>query len=142
VIELQDGKSALKLTTASYQRPNGHNIHKFPDSKEADEWGVMPNPGFELKLEDEELSELIRHRRERDILRVNHWDPTSQSVKPAAATEATTAPAAEGKDPAAAASEEVKADEAAEAPATESPFVDRQLQKAIDYLTGELAKAS
>ena len=51
VIELEDGKSLLKLTTASYKRPNGHNIHRFPDSKETDEWGVMPNPGFDVKLE-------------------------------------------------------------------------------------------
>jgi carboxyl-terminal processing protease len=35
---------ALKLTTASYWRPNGHNIHRAPDAKETDEWGVRPNP--------------------------------------------------------------------------------------------------
>ena len=29
VVELEDGKSALKLTTASYQRPSGKNIHRF-----------------------------------------------------------------------------------------------------------------
>jgi hypothetical protein len=49
VIELEDGHSALKLTTASYQRPNGHNIHRFPDSKDSDEWGVKPNEGFDVK---------------------------------------------------------------------------------------------
>ena len=52
VIELESGKSALKLTTASYQRPNGHNIHRFPDAKENDEWGVKPNDGYEIKLSD------------------------------------------------------------------------------------------
>ena len=51
VIELEDGRSALKLTTASYRRPNGKNIHRFPDAKETDEWGVMPDAGFEIKLE-------------------------------------------------------------------------------------------
>ena len=50
VIELEGGKSALKLTTASYIRPSGKNIHRFPDSKEGDEWGVMPDAGFELAL--------------------------------------------------------------------------------------------
>ena len=30
VIELEQGESALKLTTASYHRPNGKNIHRFP----------------------------------------------------------------------------------------------------------------
>src|SRR5262249_46349963 len=49
VIELEDGKSALKLTTATYTRPNGHNIHRFPDAKETDEWGVKPDDGMEVK---------------------------------------------------------------------------------------------
>ena len=43
VIDLEEGRSALKLTTASYLRPNGHNIHRFPDFSEDDEWGVRPN---------------------------------------------------------------------------------------------------
>ena len=59
---LSSAASALKLTTAAYIRPNGHNIHRFPDSKETDEWGVMPDKGFELKLGDSELGELVRVR--------------------------------------------------------------------------------
>ena len=51
VIELEDGRSALKLTTAAYCRPSGKNIHRFPDSKESDEWGVMPDAGYDLRLE-------------------------------------------------------------------------------------------
>ncbi len=69
VIELEDGKSALKLTTAAYLRPSGKNIHRFPDAKDKDEWGVMPDKGFELKLSDKETVELIKDRRDRDILR-------------------------------------------------------------------------
>ena len=46
VIELEGGRSALKLTTASYQRPNGKNIHRFPDAKETDEWGVHARHGL------------------------------------------------------------------------------------------------
>ena len=53
VIELEEGHSLLKLTTASYWRPNGHNIHRFPDAKDTDEWGVMPNKGYEVKLSGE-----------------------------------------------------------------------------------------
>src|ERR1019366_327268 len=34
LIEMEDGATALKLTTASYWRPSGKNIHRFPDSKE------------------------------------------------------------------------------------------------------------
>lgn len=110
VIELEDGKSALKLTTASYRRPNGHNIHRFPDSKDTDEWGVMPNDGYEVKLSLDEITELLRIRRERDIL------------QPKSAVESTS-------------SSENKPSQSAVA----QP--DRQLQKALDYLSQALAQA-
>ena len=31
IIELENGRSALKLTTAAYKRPSGKNIHRFPE---------------------------------------------------------------------------------------------------------------
>lgn len=68
VIELERGRSALKLTTASYRRPNGENIHRFPGSKETDQWGVRPDDGFEVRLNPSETSEFLAYRRERDIL--------------------------------------------------------------------------
>ena len=64
VVELEQGKSALKLTTSSYVRPNGGNIHRFPDAAEEDEWGVRPNPGFEVALNFEERQRLIRRQRQ------------------------------------------------------------------------------
>ncbi|GAF84613.1 unnamed protein product, partial [marine sediment metagenome] len=69
VIELEEGTSALKLTTAAYHRPSGKNIHKFPGAKVGDEWGVMPDDDFELKLEREEQFALLKYRRDRDVLR-------------------------------------------------------------------------
>src|SRR5262249_13540158 len=68
VIEMEQHTSALKLTTASYWRPSGKNIHRFPDSKEADEWGVKPDPGFEVLLKDEERMAYFQYRRQRDIV--------------------------------------------------------------------------
>ena len=68
LIQLDDGKSVLKLTTASYRRPSGKNIHRFPDAKESDEWGVMPDAGLKIDLDDEEMIRLIEDRRDRDIL--------------------------------------------------------------------------
>lgn len=62
------GESALKLTTASYLRPNGHNIHRFPESKEEDEWGVKPNDSFEVRFSDEELVRYAEARRRRDVI--------------------------------------------------------------------------
>lgn len=67
--EGDQGMGALKLTTASYWRPSGKNIHRFSDSKETDEWGVKPTPGFEVPLKDEEFLEYLRDRNQRDIVR-------------------------------------------------------------------------
>ena len=51
IIELEHGRSALKLTTAAYRRPSGKNIHRFPDAKDKDEWGVMPDSGLRVGAE-------------------------------------------------------------------------------------------
>ena len=117
VIELEGGKSALKLTTAGYRRPNGHNIHRFPDSKDSDEWGVMPNSGMEVKLNDREMARLLQARRDRDIL-----------ARPATEKESDKEDNSEGDEGKASESKLEKS-------------ADRQLQKAIDYLSSELAKA-
>lgn len=68
VIELEGRTSALKLTTASYHRPSGLNIHRFPDSKDSDDWGVKPNPGFEVKLTFAEAADYWNGRRDRDVV--------------------------------------------------------------------------
>jgi carboxyl-terminal processing protease len=90
--------TALKLTTDTYWRPSGVNMHRYPDSKEADDWGVKPNSGFEIVMKDEERLDYLRYKRAKDIVRKD---------KP--------------KEP-------------------EKPFTDRALEKAIEYLKGELGK--
>jgi carboxyl-terminal processing protease len=45
VIEMENHMSVLKLTTASYWRPNGKNIHRLDKNKDSDEWGVKPSEG-------------------------------------------------------------------------------------------------
>ncbi|ODA35512.1 S41 family peptidase [Planctopirus hydrillae] len=69
VINVDGGKSALKLTTASYHRPSGKNIHRFPNSKETDEWGVKPTEGYEVKMTPEQMQKYLEYRRQRDVLR-------------------------------------------------------------------------
>ena len=78
IIDLENKSSALKLTTASYWRPSGKNIHRFPDSKETDEWGVKPDAGYEVALKDEERLEFLMDRSERDIIR----DKKNTEAKP------------------------------------------------------------
>jgi carboxyl-terminal processing protease len=68
VIELEGGSSALKLTTASYHRPSGQNIHRFPGASEKDVWGVTPDKGLEVKLSGRETDQYLMYRRDRDII--------------------------------------------------------------------------
>ena len=67
LIPMENGRSALKLTTARYLRPSGKNIHRFTDSKEEDEWGVRPD--IEVKLTIEQKRRYWTGRRDRDIVR-------------------------------------------------------------------------
>ncbi len=60
MLTLNYGKSALKLTTARYYRPNGRNIHRLKDAKEEDDWGVSPNEGNKIELDDEAYGKLIQ----------------------------------------------------------------------------------
>lgn len=155
VIELEGGSSALKLTTAGYTRPNGHNIHKFKDSKETDEWGVKPDSGFEVKFSPEEHRNFHLWRMARDRVEgkaaivkkvaedtakaekeAKEAAKAAEAKKEAAKPEKKDAPKA--KD---AAKDEAKADEKgekAEPPEVVKDFEDRQLQKALEYLRGKI----
>lgn len=118
VIELEGGRSALKLTTASYQRPSGKNIHKFPGDSDNDEWGVRPNPGYEVALGDGELEKLNEYRRQQDIIRPKSTERTEPDDKEDQET----------SDPPPATDEEP----------VEERFVDSQLRRALDYVVSEL----
>jgi carboxyl-terminal processing protease len=65
LLEIEGGRSALKLTTASYWRPTGKNIHRRKDASESEEWGVKPDPGLEVKVSDEEWQKVEIARRNR-----------------------------------------------------------------------------
>ncbi|MDG1893728.1 MAG: S41 family peptidase [Fuerstiella sp.] len=69
IIRMEEGESALKLTTASYHRPSGVNIHRFPDMKSEDVWGVTPDEGYRIKYDRQQQTQWQRYRRERDVLR-------------------------------------------------------------------------
>lgn len=67
-IELEGGKSMMRLTIAGFWRPNGKNIHRRDDDGETDQWGVSPSPGYEVKLDDEQRLAVAQERRRRDAL--------------------------------------------------------------------------
>jgi carboxyl-terminal processing protease len=113
IILMENETSALKLTTASYRRPSGKNIHRFPDKRDfeaagldPDEWGVKPDKGFEVRMKDEERYDYLVWRSERDVV----------LDKPK--------PPEKGKD------------------GKKKPFVDRALQKALEHLRQEIKKGA
>jgi carboxyl-terminal processing protease len=64
-----------KLTQGTFNRPNGKNLHRFPDSKPSDDWGVRPDPGKEFRLSTG-LSQLL-----------HEWY-LAQSLRPGSANDA------------------------------------------------------
>ncbi|OAI42269.1 hypothetical protein AYO40_00045 [Planctomycetaceae bacterium SCGC AG-212-D15] len=61
----------LKLTTASFWRPNGKNLNKSSTSgKEEDEWGVTPDKGFIVSLSNKEREDLAEAQHDSEIIRV------------------------------------------------------------------------
>jgi len=56
----------LKFTTAHYYLPSGRNIHRAPGAKS---WGVDPDPGLVYPVADKEYFEMLRARREFEIIR-------------------------------------------------------------------------
>jgi carboxyl-terminal processing protease len=120
VTKLEGGKSALKLTTASYWRPSGKNIHRFFDSKEKDDWGVKPNPGFDVPMKAEERLAFMMNRRDRDVVHGKEGEKQASASK-------TELVKKEG---------ETKKDGEKE----KKPFEDRVMKKALEYLRGEIKK--
>ena len=103
-----DPPTALKLTTDTYWRPSGANMHRHEDAKETDDWGVRPDGGFEVVLKDEERLEFLRYRRNRDMVKGKNLPPNEV--------------------------EEKKVDEKKGEKKEAKPFRDRVLDKAVEYL--------
>jgi carboxyl-terminal processing protease len=83
IVDLEGGKSALKITIATYWRPSGKNIHRLEADRTKDEngeWGVRPNDGFEVPMTDDERRAYYIWRRERDVIRVPGRDTSEAEV--------------------------------------------------------------
>jgi len=64
---LEDGRSLLKLTIATYWRPSDKNIHRARNATEEGEWGVTPDTGFLVELKGDKLREVNQARRALDL---------------------------------------------------------------------------
>jgi carboxyl-terminal processing protease len=123
---LEGGKSALRLTFATYWRPSGLDIHKQRDAKDTDNWGVRPDEGLEVIIGKEAQEKLYQQRQDRDI---NVIDDGQEATGPRETKPSQSPPAPEPDS-----------DAASETPAvdTSTPEEDLQLQRAIEYLEKQL----
>ena len=71
------GKGLLKLTWASFWRPNGANIHRTAGAVASAEWGVTPTAGLVRELTAKEYEGYAAYRKQRD------GDVADASEKPA-----------------------------------------------------------
>ncbi len=112
LIPIESGRSLLKLTAANYRRPNGKNIHRHAGATDQDDWGVSPDAGYEVPLDEQEFAAYLAYRGARDL-----WG----EPPPAALLRA-----AESAD-------QKTSDDALEHSPPEN-FVDRPLHAAVKYL--------
>ena len=71
----------MKVTTASFWRPNGKNLNKLSTKgADTDEWGVTPNKGFAMKLSGRERRQLYDHFRDSEVI-ARHDAPAKETAK-------------------------------------------------------------
>jgi carboxyl-terminal processing protease len=151
VIDLEGHTSVLKLTTATYWRPSGKNIHRLDSNKDSDEWGVRPSespvhlpaealslwaysqhpgalgtalsPGLVLSRQKQFPSpyEIWLSNEERIDYQLDRYQKDIVQGKP-------------GK--------EVPKHRATDKETKKEPFKDRALDKAMEYLRGQIKKGS
>ena len=134
LILLENRRSALKLTTASYWRPSGKNIDR-PSSlqNKSTEWGVLPNSEHQVSTNEIELANLYRLRHLRDLAGIQEGfrftpKPSYLFMKPI--VEVTNTAANQPDDQATAHEPQPDSDSGPE----ELDFTDRTLQHAIKLL--------
>ena len=115
-----DQKSAVKLTTQSWWRPNGKNMDKATASKDnPNEWGVTPDDGLAVPLSKEEHD---RYLFEMEKLKYVAGRPDIVGPKP---------PPSPFVVP--------KGDDGKPFWDESKPFQDRQLDRALEYLKNKLS---
>ncbi len=132
VIEIEGGQSAIRLTTQTYWRPSGENIHRHRDDQPEDAWGVRPLPDNTVEFSADEYRQVYEARRLRDYVdpRQASTEPTTDQVK---AAEDTPADATNVETPDTADGDAARPDNA--------PAGDRQLQRTIDVLHQQLQRS-
>jgi carboxyl-terminal processing protease len=132
--ELEGGKSALRITIATYWRPSGKDIHKRRNAKDTDDWGVRPDPGMEVILPKEVHEKWIRSRRMRDVTPISELE-AKRAASLLAPPDSTQKNPSTTKDPGANPADPPKpVPDAGEDEPVDLFYVDPQLQRAIDAI--------
>lgn len=151
VIRIDEGKSILKLTTASYHRPSGINIHRFKEMGPDDTWGVLPNDDFEIPYSRKQWEAWSMDRAKRDVVKRREsidsfkqaakdalTSEVEKSVREAAKTESGATDIALSTKPSA----NVAEGDVSEASAPPKPFEDTQLTAAMNYIKQQFSKSA
>jgi len=104
VFDLPESKAAVKLTTEKWFTPAQKNIHRWPEMKESDEWGVSPNEGYLVPITYEERVAYIAHMNALDLIKGKPGTGAPEPTPPPKV------------DP------------------PKKPYSDKQLDKALEYL--------
>lgn len=73
------GDGALKITNAYYYLPNGEKIHRV---KDAENWGVNPDPGFYVGMKPQEITDMLKIRRDGDVLNNENGEKAVDKISP------------------------------------------------------------
>jgi carboxyl-terminal processing protease len=68
LVRVESGRSLLKLTSATYWRPIGINIHRMPGDGPDAEWGVTPDPEHQVEMSNSEYDAWRGYRVRRDLI--------------------------------------------------------------------------
>jgi carboxyl-terminal processing protease len=80
LVQLEGGRGAIKITTASYHRPSGKNIHRFPDDDEDDPWGVQPTEGYQVSMRSRDQIRWLQWRRVHELAHGTARGPDGQTT--------------------------------------------------------------
>jgi carboxyl-terminal processing protease len=69
VYPFDDRKTAVKLTSEEWLRPSGQSIHRFPDSKPTDNWGVHPDDGLSVAMTAKEFQDYVKSVGESNLVK-------------------------------------------------------------------------
>lgn len=80
VVRLQGGRSALRLTIASYWRPSGKDIQAPKEKVKGGTWGVSPDEGYEFPVSDEQRIKAFEFRANRDLAEFQRFSSKSNEA--------------------------------------------------------------